>query len=165
MAVAGRRPTGAHIDQIARRVELIKTRSGLAAPASSRAWNVGEIAQMALPPCHCAVPVLRRRRAAVCQLYQRSADLFLGVPFNIASYALLTHMMARSAVLSRGVRLDRRRRSLFRTISNRRSCSWRASLAAPAADPQGRSRGLFDWAEDFAFEAYDPHPHFRPVAV
>lgn len=87
------RPDGETIDQIAKAVEMIKTN-----PDSRRiivsAWNVGEIDQMALAPCHCLFQFYVADGRLSCQLYQRSADVFLGVPFNIASYALLTMMMA-----------------------------------------------------------------------
>ena len=101
-------PGGGHIDQIAQVIDAIKTN-----PDSRRhivsAWNVGEIPQMALPPCHAlfqfyVAPATGdgERGKLSCQLYQRSADLFLGVPFNIASYALLTHMVAQVCGLEAG---------------------------------------------------------------
>ncbi|PYE13267.1 thymidylate synthase [Williamsia limnetica] len=94
-------PSGEHIDQISAALELLKTN-----PDSRRnivsAWNVGEIPQMALPPCHAFFQFYVADGKLSCQLYQRSADLFLGVPFNIASYALLTHMMAAQAGLEVG---------------------------------------------------------------
>ncbi|MGB6247377.1 thymidylate synthase [Gordonia sp. (in: high G+C Gram-positive bacteria)] len=94
-------PSGEHIDQIAAALDTLKTN-----PDSRRnivsAWNVGEIPQMALPPCHAFFQFYVADGRLSCQLYQRSADLFLGVPFNIASYALLTHMMAQQAGLEVG---------------------------------------------------------------
>lgn len=94
-------PAGAHIDQIARVVDLIRTD-----PDSRRmivsAWNVGELDQMALAPCHCLFQFYVSEGRLSCQLYQRSADLFLGVPFNIASYALLTLMLAQVCRLQPG---------------------------------------------------------------
>lgn len=94
-------PSGEHIDQIQAALELLKSD-----PDSRRnivsAWNVGEIGQMALPPCHAFFQFYVAEGKLSCQLYQRSADLFLGVPFNIASYALLTHMMAQQAGLDVG---------------------------------------------------------------
>ncbi|WP_132993594.1 thymidylate synthase [Gordonia zhaorongruii] len=94
-------PSGDHVDQIAVALETLK-----ADPDSRRnivsAWNVGEIPQMALPPCHAFFQFYVADGKLSCQLYQRSADLFLGVPFNIASYALLTHMMAQQAGLEVG---------------------------------------------------------------
>ena len=94
-------PSGEHIDQISASLKLLT-----ADPDSRRnivsAWNVGEIPQMALPPCHAFFQFYVADGKLSCQLYQRSADLFLGVPFNIASYALLTHMMAQQAGLEPG---------------------------------------------------------------
>ncbi len=94
-------PSGDHIDQITAALELLRSN-----PDSRRnivsAWNVGEIPQMALPPCHAFFQFYVADGKLSCQLYQRSADLFLGVPFNIASYALLTHMMAAQAGLEVG---------------------------------------------------------------
>ncbi len=94
-------PSGEHIDQIAQVIETLKTD-----PDSRRmivsAWNVGEIPQMALAPCHAFFQFYVADGRLSCQLYQRSADLFLGVPFNIASYALLTHMIAAQTGLEVG---------------------------------------------------------------
>ncbi len=94
-------PDGGHIDQITGLLETLRTN-----PDSRRmivsAWNVGEIAQMALPPCHAFFQFYVADGKLSCQLYQRSADLFLGVPFNIASYALLVHMIAQQVGLEVG---------------------------------------------------------------
>ncbi len=94
-------PSGEHVDQISAALDLLRTD-----PNSRRiivsAWNVGEIPQMALAPCHALFQFYVADGRLSCQLYQRSADLFLGVPFNIASYALLTHMMAAQAGLDVG---------------------------------------------------------------
>jgi thymidylate synthase len=94
-------PGGEHVDQIAGVLETLRTN-----PHSRRmvvsAWNVGEIPQMALPPCHTLFQFYVADGRLSCQLYQRSADLFLGVPFNIASYALLTHMVAQQVGLEPG---------------------------------------------------------------
>ena len=94
-------PAGEHIDQISQVLEALRTD-----PTSRRlivsAWNVGEIARMALPPCHLLFQFYVADGRLSCQLYQRSADLFLGVPFNIASYALLTHMVAQQVGLEVG---------------------------------------------------------------
>ena len=89
----GRRRTAASIDQIANVLADIKAQSGFA-PAIVTAWNPAEIEGMALPPCHCLFQFNVADGALSCQLYQRSADVFLGVPFNIASYALLTVLVA-----------------------------------------------------------------------
>ncbi len=94
-------PDGRHIDQIANVIEQIKLK-----PDSRRhivsAWNVAEVDEMALPPCHCLFQFYVADGKLSCQLYQRSADIFLGVPFNIASYALLTEMMAQVCRLKPG---------------------------------------------------------------
>ena len=107
-------PDGGHVDQIAKVVEQIRTN-----PDSRRhivtAWNPAEVDDMALPPCHALFQFYVADGKLSCQLYQRSADLFLGVPFNIASYALLTQMVAAQAGLERRrVRVDRRRRAHLR---------------------------------------------------
>ena len=94
-------PDGREIDQLAELISMIKTN-----PESRRlmltAWNPGDVPRMALPPCHCLFQFHVAKGRLSCQLYQRSADIFLGVPFNIASYALLTHMIARICGLKPG---------------------------------------------------------------
>jgi len=94
-------PDGQHIDQVSQVIDQIKTN-----PDSRRllvsAWNVGELSKMALPPCHLLFQFYVAEGKLSCQLYQRSADLFLGVPFNIASYSLLTHMVAAQTGLEVG---------------------------------------------------------------
>jgi thymidylate synthase len=96
-----RAPDGRHIDQIQRALDMIRNE-----PNSRRiivsAWNVGELEQMALAPCHALFQFHVAQGRLSCQLYQRSADVFLGVPFNIASYALLIHMMAQQTNLKPG---------------------------------------------------------------
>ncbi|MBA3576841.1 MAG: thymidylate synthase [Sphingomonas sp.] len=159
---------GRHIDQIANLVELIRSD-----PASRRqivtAWNPGEIGRMALAPCHCLFQTQVAGGRLNLQLYQRSADMFLGVPFNIASYSLLTHMLARECGVEPGVFVwtggD------CHIYSNHME---QVSLQL-ARDPrplpelvlEDRGQSLFEYeAEDFAFEGYDPHPHIAaPVAV
>jgi len=95
------KPDGGHVDQILQIMQQLKEN-----PDSRRimlsAWNVGEIENMALPPCHCLFQFWVAEGKLSCQLYQRSCDIFLGVPFNIASYALLTHMLAQQADLKVG---------------------------------------------------------------
>ena len=95
-------PDGTEIDQLADLIEMIK-----ASPDSRRlmltAWNPADVPNMALPPCHCLFQFQVANECLSCQLYQRSADCFLGVPFNIASYALLTHMIAAICGLKAGV--------------------------------------------------------------
>ena len=161
-------PDGGSIDQIAETVRLLRTQ-----PDSRRiivsAWNVGELSKMALMPCHAFFQFYVAEGRLSCQLYQRSADIFLGVPFNIASYALLTHMLAQQCDLEVGdfvwtggdchlylnhleqveTQLAREPRPLPRLVIRRRPPS------------------IFDYAfEDFEFQGYDPHPAIRaPVAV
>ncbi len=161
-------PDGRHIDQIANVVESIRTK-----PDSRRhivsAWNPAEVDEMALPPCHCLFQFYVANGRLSCQLYQRSADTFLGVPFNIASYALLTHMMAQVTGLEVGdfvhtfgdvhlysnhfeqarLQLTREPRPLPRLVMN----------------PEAQRLEDFTF-EDFTFEGYDPHPHIKgAVAV
>jgi thymidylate synthase len=156
-------PSGAHIDQLGALVESLKSK-----PDSRRhivsAWNPAEVDNMALPPCHCLFQFYVANGKLSCQLYQRSADTFLGVPFNIASYALLTHMMAQVCELEVGdfvhtfgdvhiyndhfeqakLQLTREPRPLPKLIMN-----------------PDRKR-LEDFVfEDFSFEGYDPHPHIK----
>jgi thymidylate synthase len=161
-------PGGRHIDQIAELIALIKRD-----PASRRqivsAWNPGELAAMALAPCHCLFQTQVAAGRLNLQLYQRSADFFLGVPFNIASYALLTHMLARECGLEPGVfvwtggdvhlysnHLDQARLQLTR-----------GTRPLPRLAMADRGQGIDDYQpEDFTFEGYDPHPHIAaPVAI
>lgn len=156
------------VDQISQVMELIRTK-----PDSRRmlvsAWNVGELHKMALPPCHILFQFYVAEGKLSCQLYQRSADLFLGVPFNIASYALLTQMMAHCSGLQAGtfvhtfgdvhiynnhleqvqLQLSRAPRSLPKLVLN----------------PE--IKNIFDFRyEDISIQDYDPHPHIKgKVAV
>ncbi len=159
---------GQEIDQIAWLVDELKRN-----PNSRRlivsAWNVGEIEKMALPPCHCLFQFYAREGRLSCQLYQRSGDVFLGVPFNIASYALLTMMIAQvtglqayefihtlgDAHLYRN-HLDQARQQLARDPR---------PLPRMRINPDVQDIFAFRY-EDFALEGYDPHPHIpAPVAV
>jgi thymidylate synthase len=161
-------PGGRTIDQISEVIEALKTN-----PDSRRmvvsAWNPADIPDMALAPCHCLFQFYLADGRLSCQLYQRSADIFLGVPFNIASYAALTMMMAQATGLEPGdfvhtlgdahlyvnhleqadLQLSRTPRALPRLLLN----------------PDVTS--IFDFRfEDFHVEGYDPHPHIKaPVAV
>lgn len=161
-------PDGRRIDQIAELIALIKRD-----PASRRqivsAWNPGELGAMALAPCHCLFQTQVAAGRLNLQLYQRSADFFLGVPFNIASYALLTHMLARECGLEPGVfvwtggdvhlysnHLDQARLQLAREPR---------TLPKLVMADRGQAIDSYE-PEDFAFEGYDPHPHIAaPVAV
>ncbi|MCR9191378.1 MAG: thymidylate synthase [Gammaproteobacteria bacterium] len=159
---------GRHIDQLSDIVTQIQTN-----PDSRRlivsAWNVGELDKMALAPCHALFQFYVANGRLSCQLYQRSADVFLGVPFNLASYALLTHMMAQICNLEVGEfiwtggdchlylnHLEQANLQLQRT---------------PKAQPQlkilRRPEDLFSYRyEDFLWEAYEPYPGIKaPIAV
>ncbi|BDT58947.1 thymidylate synthase [Massilia varians] len=161
-------PSGGHVDQIAQVLEQIRN-----TPDSRRmivsSWNVADLPNMKLPPCHALFQFYVADGKLSCQLYQRSADIFLGVPFNIASYAILTHMMAQQAGLEVGefiwtggdchlysnhleqvdLQLSRTPKELPRLVLKRKPDS------------------LFDYRfEDFEVEGYDPDPAIRaPVAV
>jgi thymidylate synthase len=161
-------PDGRRIDQIGQIVEQIKTK-----PDSRRlivsAWNVGEIERMALPPCHILFQFYVADGRLSCQLYQRSADIFLGVPFNIASYALLTQMVAQVTGLAPG--------EFIHTLGDAHLYSNHLEQAGlqlqrpPRPPPIMRLnpevKSLFDFRyEDFTLLNYDPHPGIKaPVAV
>ena len=161
-------PDGREIDQLAELISMIKTN-----PESRRlmltAWNPADVPHMALPPCHCLFQFHVAEGRLSCQLYQRSADIFLGVPFNIASYALLTHMIARICGLKPGEfvhvlgdahlysnHFDQAREQLSRT---------------PGALPQlviHRTPDSIDGFhfDDFEITGYDAQPHIAaPIAV
>ena len=161
-------PDGAEIDQLVDLVEMIRT-----TPESRRlmlsAWNPADIPNMALPPCHCLFQFFVADGRLSCQLYQRSADVFLGVPFNIASYALLTHMMAAVCKLQPGEfvhtlgdahlyanHFDQAREQLTRT---------------PGPPPHLRIKRVPDSIDDFDFADfeivdYQAQPHIAaPIAV
>ena len=160
-------PDGRVVDQISRLVEGLKTN-----PNSRRhivsAWNPADVDDMALPPCHCLFQFYVSEGRLSCQLYQRSADLFLGVPFNIASYALLTHMLAQATGLEVGdfVHAFGDAHIYLNHIEQVRTQLGRAPRDFPALtlSPKG---SLFDYAyEDIAVTDYDPHPVIKaPVAV
>ena len=168
-------PDGGHVDQIAEVVRLLKTN-----PDSRRiivsAWNVAELSKMALVPCHAffqfyvapaCTPGGRGRLS--CQLYQRSADIFLGVPFNIASYALLTHMLAQQCELDVGefiwtggdCHIYSNHHEQVALQLGREARPW------PQLVIKRRPDSIFDYQyEDFEIQGYDPHPVIKaPVAV
>ena len=133
------------------------------------AWNPGEIEQMALPPCHCLFQFYVAEGKLSCQLYQRSADVFLGVPFNIASYALLTMMLAQVCGLKPGEFIHTTGdthiyRNHFEQVALQLSREPRP-LPKMLLNPDVKS--LFDFKyEDFTLEGYDPWPAIKaPVAV
>jgi thymidylate synthase len=161
-------PGGGHIDQIARVVEQIRTH-----PDSRRhlvsAWNVAEIDAMALPPCHALFQFWVADGRLSCQLYQRSADVFLGVPFNIASYALLTLMVAQVCDLAPGDFVHTLGDAhLYRNhLEQTRLQLTREPRPLPMMTLNPAVRSIFDFRfEDFTLSGYDPHPAIKaPIAV
>jgi len=161
-------PDGRTHDQITSLIGQIKEN-----PNSRRlivcAWNVAEIEKMALPPCHCLFQFYVAGGRLSCQLYQRSADIFLGVPFNIASYALLTHMVAQVCGLQVGdfvhtlgdahLYLNHTEQALTQLD--------RAPRALPSLKLNPSVHSIFDFKfEDFEIVNYDPHPAIKaPIAV
>ena len=161
-------PDGRHIDQIAAEVESIRTN-----PDSRRhivsAWNVADIDRMALPPCHALFQFYVAEGRLSCQLYQRSADVFLGVPFNIASYALLTMMMAQVTGLRPG--------DFIHTLGDAHIYLNHTEQAAeqlrrpprplPVMKLNPAVDSIFGFRyEDFTLEGYDPYPSIKaPIAV
>ena len=161
-------PDGRLIDQVGQLVENLKKN-----PDSRRhvvsAWNPGDVDSMALPPCHCLFQFYVADGKLSCQLYQRSADIFLGVPFNIASYALLTHMIAQVCGYQVGDfvhtlgdahlysnHLDQARLQLSRDFR---------PLPKLVLNPEVKDLFTFRF-EDIALEGYDPHPSIAaPIAV
>ncbi|AMP10736.1 thymidylate synthase [Collimonas arenae] len=161
-------PNGEHIDQIKQVVEQIKNN-----PDSRRlivsAWNVADIPQMKLPPCHAFFQFYVADGKLSCQLYQRSADIFLGVPFNIASYALLTHMMAQQCNLDVGDFIwtggdchlySNHAEQVELQLS-------RTPGPLPKLNITRRPESIFDYRfEDFEINDYHPQAHIKaPVAV
>ncbi len=154
---------GSTVDQIERAINLIKDN-----PDSRRilvnAWNVGELEEMALTPCHCLFQFYVADGRLSCQLYQRSADCFLGVPFNIASYALLTLMMAQVCGLEPGefvhtfgdthIYLDHLEQTKLQLS--------RTPRALPKMKINPAVQSIYDFTfEDFELVDYDPHPHIK----
>jgi thymidylate synthase len=160
-------PDGRHIDQITQVVDMIKK-----SPDSRRlivsAWNVGEIDKMKLPPCHAFFQFYVADGKLSCQLYQRSADIFLGVPFNIASYALLTMMVAQACDLQVG--------DFVHTLGDAHLYSNHIEQAnlqlsrecrkLPTMKINPAIKNIFDFKfEDFTLEGYDPHPHIKAAVA
>lgn len=160
-------PDGGHIDQIKQVVEQIKTN-----PDSRRiivsAWNVADVNQMALPPCHSLFQFYVLDGKLSCQLYQRSADIFLGVPFNIASYALLTMMMAQVCGLQYG--------DFIHTFGDAHIYNnhfdqvklqlTREPRPLPTMKINPDVKDIFSFKyEDFELESYDPWPHIKGVVA
>jgi thymidylate synthase len=128
------------------------------------AWNVGELDRMALPPCHCLFQFYVAEGKLSCQLYQRSADMFLGVPFNIASYALLTQMVAQVTGLKPGefVHTFGDAHLYLNHVDQADEQLTRSPHAVPRLEINPEVTSLFDFAyEDFKIVGYDPHPAIR----
>jgi len=154
---------GGTIDQIANVVHSIKTK-----PESRRhivtAWNPAEVDDMALPPCHCLFQFYVAEGKLSCHLYQRSADVFLGVPFNIASYALLTHMMAQVTGLLPGefVHSFGDVHLYSNHFEQARLQLGRLPKPLPRLTLNSGRRSIFDFEfEDFQITGYDPHPSIK----
>lgn len=161
-------PSGESIDQIAKLLESLTKN-----PDSRRhivsAWNPADVDEMALPPCHCLFQFYVAEGKLSCQLYQRSADIFLGVPFNIASYALLTHMIAQVVGLKPGdfVHTFGDAHLYLNHIEQAELQLSRAPRALPTLKLDPVVSSLFDFRYDhITIEGYDPHPAIKaPIAV
>ena len=161
-------PDGQHIDQIEQALHLIK-----ADPTSRRiivsAWNVGQLGEMALSPCHALFQFYVADGRLSCQLYQRSADVFLGVPFNIASYALLVMLMAQQTKLQPGefVWTGGDCHLYLNHVAQADQQLTREPLPLPTLVIKRRQESLFDYRfEDFELLEYRSHDHIRaPVAI
>ena len=133
------------------------------------AWNVGQLANMALPPCHLLFQFYVAEGRLSCQMYQRSADVFLGVPFNIASYALLTMMMAQATGLQPGEFVHTLGDAhLYQNHLDQANLQLsRQPRPLPTMHINSQVDSIFDFCfDDFRLESYDAHPHIRaPIAV
>ena len=154
---------GTHIDQISRVIKSIKEN-----PDSRRhivsAWNVGDLDMMALPPCHILFQFYVANGKLSCQLYQRSADIFLGVPFNIASYSLLLMMMAQVTGLRPGTFVHTLGDAhIYKNhLEQVRLQLTRIPRPLPQIKLNPERTSIFDFTfEDFTLENYDPHPHIK----
>ena len=160
-------PNGGHIDQITQVIEMIKKNQDSRRLIVS-AWNVADINQMKLPPCHAFFQFYVAEGKLSCQLYQRSADVFLGVPFNIASYALLTMMVAQVCGLKLG--------EFIHTLGDAHLYSnhieqanlqlSRSILPLPKMKINKEISSIFDFEfKDFELENYNPHPHIKATVA
>ncbi len=161
------KPDGGHVDQISQIMQQLKEN-----PDSRRimlsAWNVGEIENMALPPCHCLFQFWVAEGRLSCQLYQRSCDIFLGVPFNIASYALLTHMLAQQADLNVGdfVWTGGDCHLYSNHLEQADEQLQREPLPLPRLAIKRRPPSIFDYEyEDFEILNYESHPHIKAAVA
>ncbi|MDH3576686.1 MAG: thymidylate synthase [Gammaproteobacteria bacterium] len=160
-------PDGGSIDQIAQIMQQLRE-----TPDSRRiilsAWNVAEIENMALPPCHCLFQFYVAQGKLSCQLYQRSCDIFLGVPFNIASYALLTHMLAQQADLGVGdfVWTGGDCHLYSNHLEQADEQLSRKPLPLPRLAIKRRPATIFDYRyEDFEILNYESHPHIKAAVA
>ncbi|CAN1532846.1 ThyA Thymidylate synthase [Burkholderiaceae bacterium] len=161
-------PDGQHIDQIKALMATLQSN-----PNSRRmivsAWNVGDIPRMALAPCHAFFQFYVANNKLSCQLYQRSADIFLGVPFNIASYAVLTHMVAQQAGLAVGdfIWTGGDCHLYNNHLAQVELQLTRAPLALPTLKIHRQPASIFDYEfDDFEVVGYQSHPHIKaPVAI
>lgn len=159
---------GRTIDQLSEVVQQIKTN-----PDSRRlivsAWNVGDLNQMALPPCHAFFQFYVANGRLSCQLYQRSADVFLGVPFNIASYALLTHLVAQQCELDVGefIWTGGDCHLYLNHLEQAKTQLQRAPMTLPQLHIKRKPGSLFDYCfDDFEIVNYESHPGIKaPIAV
>lgn len=156
-------PDGKHIDQIKEVIDSIKNN-----PDSRRhivsAWNVGDLDKMNLPPCHILFQFYVAGGKLSCQLYQRSADSFLGVPFNIASYAMLTMMMARTTGLQPGefIHTLGDAHIYLNHVEQCKTQLQREPKELPAMVLNPKIKNIFDFKyEDFELRNYNPHPHIK----
>jgi thymidylate synthase len=160
-------PDGGSIDQISQIMQQLRED-----PDSRRimlsAWNVGQIENMALPPCHCLFQFWVAEGKLSCQLYQRSCDIFLGVPFNIASYALLTHMLAQQADLGVGdfVWTGGDCHLYSNHLQQADEQLQREPLQLPRLAIKRRPPTIFDYEyDDFEILNYESHPHIRAAVA
>jgi thymidylate synthase len=160
-------PSGDHVDQIADLMQRLQND-----PDSRRlivsAWNVAEIPRMALPPCHCLFQFYVADGKLSCQLYQRSCDIFLGVPFNIASYALLTHMVAQQAGLRPGefIWTGGDCHLYLNHLQQADEQLGRSPLPLPTLAIRRKPPSIFDYRfDDFEILNYESHPHIRAAVA
>ena len=160
-------PDGRAIDQLAQVVAAIRSN-----PDSRRlivtAWNPADVEDQALPPCHCLFQFYVANGRLSCQLYQRSADIFLGVPFNIASYALLTQMVAQVSGLAAGdfVHTLGDAHLYLNHLDQAQLQLRRPPLPLPRMAINGQVHSLFDFVyDDFSLSGYEPHPHIKAAVA